>query len=42
MIFLASPHLKAAREKVRQKRVLSNPYDLPLGTPRSEPRLPGV
>jgi Fic family protein len=40
--YLASPALKEARNKVRQQRILTDPYALLFAGREAEPRLPGV
>ncbi len=40
--YLAATPLKEARQRVRQARVLIDPYDLPQSDPETEPFLPGV
>ena len=40
--YTASATLKTARDKVRQKRKLADPYDLPVVSGDAEPQLPGV
>jgi Fic family protein len=40
--YLASRTLKDARNKVRQQKILTDPYALPFAGGETEPRLPGV